>query len=85
MNNVYVIYNEYEDSFRALNGIQDNIDIEKVFVDKNQAIEYIKKEVCLENDEWSFKAHGDKDIFYVEIFYDEEWQYTIYCKEMRVE
>ena len=98
MNKCYVVYTRYLEDARILNNLQHNLVIDKVFTSKNKAIGYVKSELELQcdkvihlneepitqNAEWVAVLKEEKDILFAEVYYNNDWQYTIYIKETEV-
>ncbi len=98
MNKCYVVYTDYQEDAMILNNLQHNVVINKVFASEIKAIGYVKSELELQcdkvihlneepitqNAEWVAVLKEEKDILFAEVYYNNDWQYTIYIKEMEV-
>ena len=99
MNKCYVVYTDYQEDTMILNNLQHNVVINKVFTNENKAIGYVKSELELQcdkiihlneepitqNAEWvAVLKEEEEDILFAEVYYNNDWQYTIYIKEMEV-
>lgn len=98
MSKCYVVYTDYQEDTMILNNLQHNVVIDKVFTSKNKAIGYVKSELELQcdkiihlneepitqNAEWVAVLKEEEDILFAEVYYNNDWQYTIYIKEMEV-
>ena len=98
MNKCYVVYTRYSEDERILNNLQYNVMIDKVFTSEIKAISYVKSELefqcdkvihlneepITQNAEWVAVLKEEKDILFAEVYYNNDWQYTIYIKEMEV-
>lgn len=98
MNKCYVVYTDYQEDTMILNNLQHNVVIDKVFTSENKAIGYVKSELELQcdkvihlneepitqNAEWVAVLKEGEDILFAEVYYNNDWQYTIYIKEMEV-
>ena len=99
MNKCYVVYTRYSEDERILNNLQYNVMIDGVFTSEIKAISYVKSELefqcdkiikpneepITQNAEWVAVLKNEKDILFAEVYYNNDWQYTIYCKEKEVE
>ena len=98
MNKCYVVYTDYQEDAMILNNLQHNVVIDRVFMNEDMAISYVKSELELQcdkiihlneepitqNAEWVAVLKEEKDILFAEVYYNNDWQYTIYIKEMEV-
>ena len=98
MSKCYVVYTDYQEDTMILNNLQHNVVIDRVFMNEDMAISYVKSELELQcdkiihlneepitqNAEWVAVLKEEKDILFVEVYYNNDWQYTIYIKEMEV-
>ena len=98
MSKCYVVYTDYQEDTMILNNLQHNVVIDKVFTSENKAIGYVKSELELQcdkiihldeepitqNAEWVAVLKKGEDILFAEVYYNNDWQYTIYIKEMEV-
>ena len=99
MSKCYVVYTDYQEDTMILNNLQHNVVINKVFTNENKAIGYVKSELELQcdkiihlneepitqNAEWvAVLKEEEEDILFAEVYYNNDWQYTIYIKEMEV-
>lgn len=98
MNKCYVVYTDYQEDTMILNNLQHNVVIDRVFMNEDMAISYVKSELELQcdkiihlneepitqNAEWVAVLKEEKDILFAEVYYNNDWQYTIYIKEMEV-
>ena len=98
MSKCYVVYTDYQEETMILNNVQHNVVINKVFTSEIKAIGYVKSELVLQcdkvihlneepitqNAEWVAVLKEEKDILFAEVYYNNDWQYTIYIKEMEV-
>ena len=98
MNKCYVVYTNYQEDAMILNSLQHNVVIDKVFTNEDVAISYVKSELELQcdkiihlneepitqNAEWVAVLKKEEDILFAEVYYNNDWQYTIYIKEMEV-
>lgn len=98
MNKCYVVYTDYQEDAMILNNLQHNVVIDRVFMNEDMAISYVKSELELQcdkiihlneepitqNTEWVAVLKEEKDILFAEVYYNNDWQYTIYIKEMEV-
>ena len=98
MNKCYVVYTDYQEDTMILNNLQHNVVIDKVFMNEDMAISYVKSELELQcdkiihldeepitqNAEWVAVLKKEEDILFAEVYYNNDWQYTIYIKEMEV-
>ena len=98
MNKCYVVYTDYQEDAMILNNLQHNVVIDRVFMNEDMAISYVKSELELQcdkiihlneepitqNAEWVAVLKKEKDILFAEVYYNNDWQYTIYIKEMEV-
>ena len=98
MNKCYVVYTDYQEDAMILNNLQHNVVINKVFACEIKAIGYVKSELefqcdkiikpneepITQNAEWVAVLKEEKDILFAEVYYNNDWQYTIYIKEMEV-
>ena len=98
MSKCYVVYTDYQEDTMILNNLQHNVVIDKVFTSENKAIGYVKSELELQcdkvihlneepitqNAEWVAVLKEGEDILFAEVYYNNDWQYTIYIKEMEV-
>lgn len=98
MNKCYVVYTDYQEDTMILNNLQHNVVIDKVFMNEDMAISYVKSELELQcdkiihlneepitqNAEWVAVLKKEEDILFAEVYYNNDWQYTIYIKEVEV-
>lgn len=98
MNKCYVVYTDYQEDTMILNNLQHNVVIDRVFMNEDMAISYVKSELELQcdkiihlneepitqNAEWVAVLKKEKDILFAEVYYNNDWQYTIYIKETEV-
>lgn len=98
MSKCYVVYTDYQEDTMILNNLQHNVVINKVFTNEIKAIGYVKSELELQcdkiiylneepitqNAEWVAVLKEGEDILFAEVYYNNDWQYTIYIKEMEV-
>ena len=98
MNKCYVVYTDYQEDTMILNNLQHNVVIDKVFMNEDMAISYVKSELELQcdkiihldeepitqNAEWVAVLKKEEDILFAEVYYNNDWQYTIYIKETEV-
>ena len=98
MNKCYVVYTDYQEDAMILNNLQHNVVIDRVFTNEDIAISYVKSELELQcdkiihlneesitqNAEWVAVLKKEEDILFAEVYYNNDWQYTIYIKEMEV-
>lgn len=98
MNKCYVVYTDYQEDAMILNNLQHNVVIDRVFMNEDMAISYVKSELELQcdkiihlneepmtqNAEWVAVLKREEDILFAEVYYNNDWQYTIYIKEMEV-
>lgn len=101
MNKCYVVYTDYQEDTMILNNLQHSVVIDKVFMNEDMAISYVKSELEFqcdkiikpneefitrneENDEWVAVLKNGEDILFADVYYNNDWQYTIYIKEMEV-
>lgn len=98
MNKCYVVYTDYQEDAMILNNLQHNVVIDRVFMNEDMAISYVKSELELQcdkiihlneepitqNAEWVAVLKKEEDILFAEVYYNNDWQYTIYIKEMEV-
>lgn len=98
MNKCYVVYTDYQEDTMILNNLQHNVVIDRVFMNENMAISYVKSELELQcdkiihlneepitqNAEWVAVLKKEEDILFAEVYYNNDWQYTIYIKETEV-
>lgn len=98
MSKCYVVYTDYQEDTMILNNLQHNVVIDKVFTSKNKAISYVKSELefqcdkiinpneepITQNEEWVAVLKNGEDILFADVYYNNDWQYTIYIKEMEV-
>ena len=98
MSKCYVVYTDYQEDTMILNNLQHNVVINKVFTNEIKAIGYVKSELELQcdkiihldeepitqNAEWVAVLKKGEDILFAEVYYNNDWQYTIYIKEMEV-
>ena len=98
MSKCYVVYTDYQEDTMILNNLQHNVVINKVFTNEINAIDYVKSELELQcdkvihlneepitqNAEWVAVLKEGEDILFAEVYYNNDWQYTIYIKEMEV-
>ncbi|MGN0967045.1 MAG: hypothetical protein ACI4OP_05650 [Candidatus Coprovivens sp.] len=98
MNKCYVVYTDYQEDAMILNNLQHNVVIDKVFMNEDMAISYVKSELELQcdkiihlneepitqNAEWVAVLKKEEDILFAEVYYNNDWQYTIYIKETEV-
>ena len=98
MSKCYVVYTDYQEDTMILNNLQHNVVINKVFTNEINAIGYEKSELELQcdkvihlneepitqNAEWVAVLKEGEDILFAEVYYNNDWQYTIYIKEMEV-
>lgn len=98
MNKCYVVYTDYQEDTMILNNLQHNVVINRVFMNEDMAISYVKSELELQcdkiihldeepitqNAEWVAVLKKEEDILFAEVYYNNDWQYTIYIKEMEV-
>ena len=98
MNKCYVVYTDYQEDTMILNNLQHNVVIDRVFMNEDMAISYVKSELELQcdkiiqlneepitqNAEWVAVLKEGEDILFAEVYYNNDWQYTIYIKEMEV-
>lgn len=98
MSKCYVVYTDYQEDTMILNNLQHNVVINKVFTSEIKAICYVKSELELQcdkvihlneepitqNAEWVAVLKEGEDILFAEVYYNNDWQYTIYIKEMEV-
>lgn len=98
MNKCYVVYTDYQEDAMILNNLQHNVVIDRVFMNEDMAISYVKSELELQcdkiihldeepitqNAEWVAVLKKEEDILFAEVYYNNDCQYTIYIKEMEV-
>ena len=98
MSKCYVVYTDYQEDTMILNNLQHNVVINKVFTNEINAIGYVKSELELQcdkvihlneepitqNAEWVAVLKKEEDILLAEVYYNNDWQYTIYIKEVEV-
>lgn len=98
MNKCYVVYTDYQEDTMILNNLQHNVVIDRVFMNEDMAISYVKSELELQcdkiihlneepitqNAEWVAVLKKEDDILFAEVYYNNDWQYTIYIKETEV-
>ena len=98
MSKCYVVYTDYQEDAMILNNLQHNVVIDKVFINEDMAISYVKSELELQcdkiihlneepitqNAEWVAVLKKEEDILFAEVYYNNDWQYTIYIKETEV-
>ena len=98
MNKCYVVYTDYQEDAMILNNLQHNVVIDRVFMNEDMAISYVKSELELQcdkiihlneepitqNAEWVAVLKEGEDILFAEVYYNNDWQYTIYIKEVEV-
>lgn len=98
MNKCYVVYTDYQEDTMILNNLQHNVVIDRVFMNEDMAISYVKSELELQcdkvihlneepitqNAEWVAVLKEGEDILFAEVYYNNDWQYTIYIKETEV-
>lgn len=98
MNKCYVVYTNYQEDTMILNNLQHNVVIDRVFMNEDMAISYVKSELELQcdkiihlneepitqNAEWVAVLKKEEDILFAEVYYNNDWQYTIYIKETEV-
>ena len=98
MSKCYVVYTDYQEDTMILNNLQHNVVIDRVFMNEDMAISYVKSELELQcdkiihlneepitqNAEWVAVLKEGEDILFAEVYYNNNWQYTIYIKEMEV-
>ena len=98
MSKCYVVYTDYQEDTMILNNLQHNVVINKVFTSEIKAIGYVKSELELQcdkvihlneepitqNAEWVAVLKEREDILFAEVYYNNDWQYTIYIKEVEV-
>lgn len=98
MSKCYVVYTDYQEDAMILNNLQHNVVIDRVFMNEDMAISYVKSELELQcdkiihlneepitqNAEWVAVLKKEEDILFAEVYYNNDWQYTIYIKEMEV-
>lgn len=98
MNKCYVVYTDYQEDTMILNNLQHNVVIDRVFMNEDMAIGYVKSELELQcdkiihlneepitqNAEWVAVLKKEDDILFAEVYYNNDWQYTIYIKETEV-
>ena len=98
MSKCYVVYTDYQEDTMILNNLQHNVVIDKVFINEDMAISYVKSELELQcdkiihlneepitqNAEWVAVLKKEEDILFAEVYYNNDWQYTIYIKETEV-
>ena len=98
MSKCYVVYTDYQEDTMILNNLQHNVVIDRVFMDEDMAISYVKSELELQcdkiihlneepitqNAEWVAVLKKEEDILFAEVYYNNDWQYTIYIKETEV-
>ena len=96
MSKCYVVYTDYQEDTMILNNLQHNVVIDRVFMNEDMAISYVKSELELQcdkiihlneepitqNAEWVAILKEGEDILFAEVYYNNDWQYTIYIKEM---
>lgn len=98
MSKCYVVYTDYQEDAMILNNLQHNVVIDRVFMNEDMAISYVKSELELQcdkiihlneepitqNAEWVAVLKKEEDILFAEVYYNNDWQYTIYIKETEV-
>ena len=98
MSKCYVVYTDYQEDTMILNNLQHNVVIDRVFMNEDMAISYVKSELELQcdkvihlneepitqNAEWVAVLKEGEDILFAEVYYNNDWQYTIYIKEVEV-
>lgn len=98
MSKCYVVYTDYQEDTMILNNLQHNVVIDRVFINEDMAISYVKSELELQcdkiihlneepitqNAEWVAVLKKEEDILFAEVYYNNDWQYTIYIKETEV-
>lgn len=98
MSKCYVVYTDYQEDTMILNNLQHNVVIDRVFMNEDMAISYVKSELELQcdkiihlneepitqNAEWVAVLKKEEDILFAEVYYNNDWQYTIYIKETEV-
>lgn len=98
MNKCYVVYTDYQEDTMILNNLQHNVVIDRVFMNEDMAISYVKSELELQcdkiihlneepitqNAEWVAVLKKEEGILFAEVYYNNDWQYTIYIKETEV-
>ena len=98
MNKCYVVYTRDLEDEMILNNLQYNVMIDKVFTSEIKAISYVKSELEFQcdkiikpneepitrNEENEEVLKKEEDILFAEVYYNNDWQYTIYIKEMEV-
>ena len=98
MSKCYVVYTDYQEDAMILNNLQHNVVIDRVFMNEDMAISYVKSELELQcdkiihlneepitqNAEWVAILKEGEDILFAEVYYNNDWQYTIYIKETEV-
>lgn len=87
MSKVYIVYEEYDIEFREQNGYSESCNIIGVYDNYQKALVYIDNELqlqCENDDAWTYKKNSDDDIICVDLYFVDEWQYSIYCKAMEV-
>lgn len=88
MKSVAVVYVKYSLDVMRMNNYRYDIDIEGVFSNLLQALKYTTTECdnqILGNEDWYYyKQSSDMGIIKFDVYYDNEWQYSYYIKEMGV-
>ena len=98
MNKCCVVYTDYQEDAMILNNLQHNVVIDRVFMNEDMAMSYVKSELELQcdkiihlneepitqNAEWVAVLKKEEDILFAEVYYNNDWQYTIYIKETEV-
>ena len=93
-----MVYTDYQEDAMILNNLQHNVVIDRVFMNEDMAISYVKSELELQcdkiihlneepitqNAEWVAVLKKEEDILFAEVYYNNDWQYTIYIKETEV-
>jgi len=86
MEKVYVVYVKYSFDVMKENKYRYDIDVERVFTNLRQAIQYVKNECenqVIGNDDWCYKLR-DGEILKCDMYWCGEWQYSYYIKEIGV-
>ena len=87
MSKVYIVYEEYDIEFREQNGYSESCNIIGVYDNYSKALTHIDNELklqCENDDAWVYKKNYELDTVYFDLYFVDEWQYTIYCKATEV-
>ena len=88
MKDVYLVYETYDEEFREQNGYDESCNIIGIYNNYRKALVYIDNELqlqCENDDAWTYKKGINNDMICVDLYFVDEWQYSIYCKKMVVQ